>query len=127
MEIETVCILGQAESSTKLAELLTKADAKVITADFGKDLDKQVLQADLILEATSEDINTKTEIVKSYDAKPPMSSKVSLPEAILVPKAVFSASSSSQNKGKVKPARPTMVFIMPSLIVLPGLTNFSPT
>lgn len=68
MEIETICILGQEESGTKLAELLAKGDVKVFVADFSKDFDKRVSQADLVLEVALEDIELKTKVARKWDA-----------------------------------------------------------
>jgi 3-hydroxybutyryl-CoA dehydrogenase len=69
MKISTVGIIGDGALADKLKETCSQAGLKVLAAGLKDDYGKQMVEADIVIELTSEDLAAKKKILKSCDAK----------------------------------------------------------
>jgi 3-hydroxybutyryl-CoA dehydrogenase len=69
MKISTVGIVGDGALADKLKGTCSQAGIKVVAAGLKDDYGKQMVEADIVIELTSEDLAAKKKIFKSCDAK----------------------------------------------------------
>ncbi len=69
MKISTVGIIGDGALADKLKETFSQAVLKVVAVGLKDDYGKQMMEADIVIELTSEDLTAKKKILKSCDAK----------------------------------------------------------
>ena len=69
MKISTVGIIGDGALADKLKRTCSQAGLKVLAAGLKDDYGKQMAEADIVIELTSEDLAPKKKIFKGCDAK----------------------------------------------------------